>query len=68
MFMGDSPVDNTAFELADIAVGVLHAKTLKNLACDYFVRFEDIAGFFRCLLENDLLFDSNLPMIIQKKA
>lgn len=68
MFVGDSTVDNPAFELADIAVGVVHAETPKNLACDYFVRFEDIAGFFRCLLENDLLFDSNLPMIIQKKA
>lgn len=68
MFMGDSPVDNTAFELADIAVGVLHAETLKNLACDYLVRFEDIAGFFRCLLENDFLFDPNFPMIIHKKA
>ena len=68
MFMGDSPVDNTAFELADIAVGVLHAEPLKNLACDYFVRFEDIAGFFKCLLENDFLFDPNFPTIIQKKA
>ena len=68
MFMGDSPVDNTAFELADIAVGVLHAETLETLACDYFVRFEYIAGFFKCLLENDFLFDQNFPMIIQKKA
>jgi hydroxymethylpyrimidine pyrophosphatase-like HAD family hydrolase len=68
MFMGDSTLDNSAFELADIAVGVVHAETPKNLACDYFVRFEDIAGFFSCLLENDFLFDSNFPMIIQKKA
>jgi HAD superfamily hydrolase (TIGR01484 family) len=68
MYMGDSAADNPAFELADFAVGVLHAETPKNLACDYFVRFEDIAGFFRCLLENDFLFDSNFPMIIQKKA
>ena len=68
LFMGDSIVDNTAFELADIAVGVVHAETPKNLVCDYLVRFEDIAGFFRCLIENDFLFDSNFPMIIQKKA
>ncbi len=68
LFMGDSTVDNLAFELADIAVGVVHAETPKNLACDYFVRFEDIAGFFKCLIENDFLFESNFPMIIQKKA
>jgi hydroxymethylpyrimidine pyrophosphatase-like HAD family hydrolase len=68
MFMGDSTVDNQAFELADISVGVVHAETPKNLACDYFVRFEDIAGFFRILIENDFLFDPNFPMIIQKKT
>jgi HAD superfamily hydrolase (TIGR01484 family) len=68
MYMGDSATDNSAFELADVAVGVVHAETPKNLACDYFVRFEDIVGFFRCLLENDFRFDSNFPMILQKKA
>ena len=68
MFMGDSTLDNSAFELADIAVGVVHDETPKNLACDYFIRFEDIAGFFSCLLENDFLFNPNFPMIIQKKA
>jgi trehalose-phosphatase len=67
MFIGDSTVDNLAFEVADIAVGVVHAETPKNLTCDYFVRFEDIDGFFKCLIENDFLFDSNFPMIIQKK-
>ena len=68
MFMGDSTLDNSAFELANIKVGVVHAETPKNLACDYFVRFEDITGFFSCLLENDFLFDPNFPMIIQKKT
>jgi hypothetical protein len=67
MFMGDSPLDNSAFELADIKVGVIHTETPKNLACDHFVRFEDIAVFFNCLIENDFLFDPNFPMIIRKK-
>jgi trehalose-phosphatase len=66
MYMGDSATDNPAFELADIAVGVVQAETPKNLACDYFVRFEDLVGFFECLLENDFRFDSNFPMILQQ--
>ena len=52
LYMGDSTVDNSAFEVADISVGVVHAETAKNLACDYFVRFEDVAGFLERLLEN----------------
>jgi HAD superfamily hydrolase (TIGR01484 family) len=68
MFLGDSTLDNSAFELADISVGVMHAETSKNLACDYFVQFENIDGFFRCLVENNFLFDPNFPMIIRKKA
>jgi hydroxymethylpyrimidine pyrophosphatase-like HAD family hydrolase len=68
MFLGDSTVDNDAFELADVAVGVVHAETPKNLACEYLVPFEDIAGFLGCLLENDFLFDPNFPMILQNKA
>lgn len=68
MFLGDSTMDNDAFELADVAVGVVHAETPKNLACEYLVRFEDIAGFLGRLLENDFLFDPNFPMILQNKA
>ncbi len=68
MFMGDSTADNLAFEFADVAVGVMHAETPKDLECDYFVRFEDIAAFLSCLLENDFLFDSKYPMIIQKRV
>jgi len=68
MYMGDSAMDNPAFELADVAVGVVHAETPKNLVCDYFVRFEDMVSFFWCLLENDFLFDPHFPMILHKKA
>jgi hydroxymethylpyrimidine pyrophosphatase-like HAD family hydrolase len=67
MYMGDSAADNPAFELADVAVGVMHAETPKDLACNYFVRFEDIVGFLKCLLENDFLFDPNFPVILHKK-
>jgi len=68
MYMGDSVVDNPAFKLAEVAVGVVHAETPKNLACEYFVRFEDLADFLRCLLENDFLFNPSFPMVVNKKV
>jgi hypothetical protein len=55
--MGDSGVDNAAFEVADVAVGVLHEETPPNLFCDFFVKFEDVAAFLRELLENNFCID-----------
>jgi phosphoserine phosphatase len=66
--MGDSAADNPAFKLAEVAVGVMHPETPKNLACEYFVRFEDMADFLRCLLENNFLFNPNFPMVLRKQA
>jgi trehalose-phosphatase len=52
LYVGDSSVDNAAFEVADTAIGVLHEETPPNLFCDFFLKFEDVAAFFRELLEN----------------
>jgi HAD superfamily hydrolase (TIGR01484 family) len=68
MYMGDSALDNPAFKSAEVAVGVVHAETPKNLACEYFVRFEDLADFLHCLLENDFLFNPYFPMVLRKQA
>jgi phosphoserine phosphatase len=68
MYMGDSALDNPAFKLAELAVGVVHAERPKNLACEYLVRFEDLADFLRCLLENDFLFNPDFPMVLRKQA
>ena len=66
LYMGDSIVDNTAFEVADVAVGVIHEETPDNLACDCFVRFEDVAAFLEALLRGGFFFSPELPMILQK--
>jgi hydroxymethylpyrimidine pyrophosphatase-like HAD family hydrolase len=64
LYLGDSEVDNPAFEASDISLGVLHNENgWQNLVCDYFVRFEDVAAFLSKLLENKLLFDPGFPMI-----
>jgi trehalose-phosphatase len=66
LYMGDSIVDNTAFEVADVAVGVIHEETPENLVCDYFVRFEDVAAFLESLLRGGFFFSPELPMILEK--
>lgn len=66
LYMGDSIVDNVAFEVADIAVGVIHEETPDNLACDYFVKFEDVAAFLQSLLKNSFRFSPKLSMILHR--
>jgi hypothetical protein len=51
-WVGDSSVGNAAFDLADIALRVIHKETSDNLACDCFVKFEDIATFLKSFLKN----------------
>jgi hydroxymethylpyrimidine pyrophosphatase-like HAD family hydrolase len=64
LYMGDSIVDNPAFEVADIAVGIIHEETPDNLACDYFVKFEDIATFLQSLLKSKFRFSPKFPKIL----
>jgi len=66
LYMGDSTVDNAAFEVANIAVGVIHEETPDNLVCDYFVKFEDVAAFLQGLLKNSFCFSPKLPMILHR--
>ena len=66
LYMGDSNVDNAAFEVADIAVGVIHEETPDNLVCSYFVKFEDVVAFLKGLLKNSFRFSPKLPMILNR--
>jgi HAD superfamily hydrolase (TIGR01484 family) len=66
LYMGDSAIDNSAFELADLAIGVVHAETPPCLACNYFVKFEDVADFLNALLENNFIFNPELRAIIHR--
>jgi HAD superfamily hydrolase (TIGR01484 family) len=62
LYMGDSILDNSAFEAADVAVGVLHGETPLNLSCDFFVKFEDVPAFLRALLENNFRINKHLKV------
>jgi HAD superfamily hydrolase (TIGR01484 family) len=64
LFMGDSAIDNPAFNVADLSLGVIHAETPTCLACDYFVKFEEVASFLNALLENNLMFNPDMRYVI----
>jgi hydroxymethylpyrimidine pyrophosphatase-like HAD family hydrolase len=66
LYMGDSSVDNPAFEAADIAVGVIHEETPDNLVCEYLVKFEDVTIFLQGLLKNRFRFSLKLPKILHR--
>jgi trehalose-phosphatase len=64
LYMGDSEADNPAFAMADVSIGVVHGENyVQSLACDYFVKFEDVSPFLSRLLENQFLYESDFPMI-----
>lgn len=66
MYMGDSKVDNPAFKVADIGIGVLHEETTSELECSYYVKFKDVCRFLKRLTENRLVFDGDFPEVMVK--
>jgi HAD superfamily hydrolase (TIGR01484 family) len=66
LYMGDSATDNPAFLNADLSIGVLHKETSTSLTCDYLLEFENVAMFFKTLLENNMLFNSKICHVIRK--
>lgn len=67
IYMGDAKVDNPAFRVADIGIGVLHEESAGELSCDCYVKFEDVASLLQRLIENDLVFYEAFPEIISKR-
>ena len=67
IYMGDSKVDNPAFEVADLGIGVLHEESVIGLECDYYIKFQDVATFLRRLLEENLVFHNDFPEITIEK-
>lgn len=63
VYLGDSKVDNPAFRVANIGIGVLSKKSVRRLECNYHVKFEDVAKFLRHLMEENLVFHKDFPKI-----
>jgi hypothetical protein len=54
IYMGDSPLDNAAFDRSDVAVCVYHGQALEALRCGRVVRYEALEGFLSSLIEGGL--------------
>ena len=51
MYFGDSEVDNSAFRLADISVGIKHRRTMPELECKYRLEFLGLETFLSDLID-----------------
>ncbi len=60
MFVGDSPLDNSAFKEADLSVGVSHGQPLDELDCEFLVNHDMLEGFLSSLLKRGLDFTLTL--------
>jgi len=68
MYLGDSELDNPAFNLADISIGVLHEETPSKLDCEFFVQFSDVGAFIEELWRDNLTFDSKSRWILRNES
>lgn len=66
-YMGDSVADNHAFDVADLAVGVLHKETFPNLRYDFSVNFPDVPAFLSSLPENGFQVNPNSQFIVKSR-
>jgi trehalose-phosphatase len=66
MYLGDSETDNAVFKnsIVSVSIGVIHDESqLRNLECDYLLKFEDVPDFFKTLIMKNFQFSSSFPMI-----
>lgn len=61
MFIGDSRVDNPAFQEAEIALGVARGQPISELRCDYVVRQSMLSMLLRSLHDRRMDFTPTLP-------
>jgi HAD superfamily hydrolase (TIGR01484 family) len=60
MYLGDSEVDNPAFQLADISVGIKHRRTPPELLCKYWIEFLELDSFLSDLIEANFDFQERM--------
>ena len=60
MYMGDSEVDNPAFQLAEVSVGVKHQRVMPALACKYRIEFLALDTFLSSLIDADFDFQEEM--------
>jgi hydroxymethylpyrimidine pyrophosphatase-like HAD family hydrolase len=54
LYLGDSTLDNAAFQESDIGIGIDHGQPMEDLSCEYRIRYEAVEGLLESLLQNRL--------------
>jgi HAD superfamily hydrolase (TIGR01484 family) len=60
MYFGDSEIDDPAFQLADVSIGVKHRRVMPRLQCKYRVEFLELEGFLSNLIDADFDFQEEM--------
>jgi HAD superfamily hydrolase (TIGR01484 family) len=60
MYLGDSEVDDPAFQLAEVSVGVKHRRIMPKLQCKYRIEFFEMENFLSKLIDSDFEFKEDM--------
>lgn len=60
MYLGDSEVDDPAFRLADVSVGIKHRRVMPMLQCKYRLEFFELDNFIAKLIDADFDFKEGM--------
>jgi trehalose-6-phosphatase len=60
MYLGDSEIDNPAFQVADVSVGIKHQRIMPNLQCKYRLEFVGLENFLAKLIDADFDFQEDM--------
>jgi hypothetical protein len=60
MYLGDSEIDNSAFQIADISIGVKHRRVMPMLQSKYRLEFMELEGFISNLIGADFNFQEEM--------
>ena len=60
LYLGDSEIDDPAFQLADVSVGIKHRRIMPHLQCKYRVEFLELEGFISNLIDSGFQFQEEM--------
>jgi len=60
IYLGDSEVDDAAFDRAEISIGVKHRRIMPKLSCKYRIEFFEMENFLSKLLDSDFDFQEDM--------
>ncbi|MFH0848589.1 MAG: hypothetical protein V1857_03730 [archaeon] len=68
MYMGDSKLDEPAFQVADVSIGVVHSESPSELSSRFFVEFDHIGHFLAELYSNNIVFDPESRWLVLNES